>query len=59
MLFREIGRSGADVDGSAEGKIRGIAQKFREDDPKLSKEQAYVKALEANPDLYARSLTER
>lgn len=59
LLFKEIGRSGVDVDGSAEGKLRGIAQKMREADPTMTAERAYVKALDANPDLYARSLSER
>lgn len=50
-LFREIGGNGS---GStqAEAKLMAKAEEIRKADPKLTKEQAFAKACEENPDLY-------
>lgn len=59
LLFREIGVSGAGISSdSAESKLSGIANRFREADPKLSYAKAYSRALTENPQLYQQSLRE-
>lgn len=49
-----FGKSGSDRDGDVQPmtRIDSKAAEYQKADPKLSKEQAISKALEANPDLY-------
>tara|TARA_Y100000310_G_scaffold120296_1_gene119032 strand:- start:2344 stop:3189 length:846 start_codon:yes stop_codon:yes gene_type:complete len=51
-IFKEYG-SDAEADTEAMGKVEGIAKALREADPDLTDEQAFSKALDTNPDLYA------
>lgn len=50
-LFRETGRNSS-APGSVEDKLSAMAQEIMKSEPSLSFEQAYVKALYMNPDLY-------
>jgi len=52
-LFAEQGRAGLGAGGDAETKVEAIAKSLREADSTLTEEQAFAKALELNPDLYA------
>jgi hypothetical protein len=55
-MWDEIGRSGGDFSGSA---LEMKAAEIMKSDPKLSKEQAETRALEADPSLYDEYLSER
>lgn len=57
-LFAEFGRNGA-TPSSAVVKVEAKAEEIRKADPKLTKEQAFARALEANPELYVEYLRER
>jgi hypothetical protein len=50
-LFAEVGKSGGGVGGSGD-PVEGRAKEIRKSDPTLTPEQAYVRALSENPDLY-------
>ena len=52
-LFSEIGKSGRGVRGSAEDRIEKAASDMQKADPSLTREEAIVKAWDANPDLLA------
>ena len=52
-IFAEIGKSGRGARGSAEDRIEAAATEIQKSDPSLSREQAMVKAWDANPDLLA------
>jgi DNA-binding transcriptional ArsR family regulator len=51
-LFREIGNEGQSSGNDAITKLNAAADEIRKSQPTLTKEQAFTKALEANPDLY-------
>jgi hypothetical protein len=52
-LFKTFGSTGGEgADGSAEDRLQVIAKGLREKDPKLTKEKAFLKAAEENPELY-------
>lgn len=51
-LFSELGRDGI-ASTDAEQQIEKAADKLREGDPTLTKQQAIAKALDADPELYA------
>lgn len=50
--FEKKGVNKGLAEDSPEGKLEKAAKEFRKADPKLTEAQAYVKALEANPELY-------
>lgn len=52
-LFSELGARGELGSSDAEARIEKAAEKLREADPSLTKQQAIAKALEADPELYA------
>ena len=52
-IFAEIGKSGRGARGSVEDRIEAAATEIQKSDPSLSREQAVVKAWDANPDLLA------
>ena len=52
-IFSEIGKSGRGARGSVEDRIEAAATEIQKSDPSLSREQAMVKAWDANPDLLA------
>lgn len=52
-IFAEIGKSGRGARGTAEDRIEAAATEIQKSDPSLSREQAMVKAWDANPDLLA------
>lgn len=52
-IFAEIGKSGRGAGGSVEDRIEAAATEIQKADPSLSREQAVVKAWDANPDLIA------
>lgn len=52
-LFAEIGRAGSVAKSDAESRIEAKAEEIRKADASLTKEQAYVHALNEDPDLYA------
>lgn len=52
-LFQELGAGGDGGKSDAETRIEKAAEKIREAQPELSPQQAFTKALEQNPDLYA------
>lgn len=54
-LFKEIG---TDQPGGIESGLEKVAKALIDTDPKLTKEQAIAKALEANPELYNTYLAE-
>lgn len=51
--FKEIGHSAAGAEGSALAKLEAKAKAFSDADPKLTKEQAFARAVTENADLYA------
>ncbi|MFN3077023.1 MAG: hypothetical protein ABT940_09125 [Alphaproteobacteria bacterium] len=51
-LFGEIGRGDGPPDGSAEARLNARAEEIRRANPKLSPQQAYAKACEADPALF-------
>jgi hypothetical protein len=51
-LFAEVGTDGPAA-GSAVAKIEARAAEIRKAEPSLTKEQAFAKALESDPELYA------
>jgi hypothetical protein len=57
-LYKELGGRGEDTTGSVMTKINKAAAKLRDGDSKLSKEQAFMKALEDDPTLYAEYMNE-
>lgn len=52
-LYKELGGRGEDTTGSVMTKINKAANELRKSDSNLSKEQAFMKALENDPKLYA------
>jgi hypothetical protein len=59
-LFGERGSGReSDDEGSAGARIESVAKALRDSDPKLTKAQAYSKALSQNPELYAAHERER
>ncbi|MDI6814378.1 MAG: hypothetical protein QMD10_12730 [Desulfitobacteriaceae bacterium] len=52
-LFKELGRASYGDEGSALAKLEAKAEEIRKSDSRLTKEQAFVKACEENPELYA------
>lgn len=56
-LMQKVGIKGGADPGSPEGQILKMAEEVRKADPKLSPQQAYVKALEKNRELGAEVLT--
>lgn len=57
-LFRMAGSSAA-VDGDPEELLKAKAAEIQKAKPKLTPEQAYTEALDANPDLYLASIAKR
>ena len=51
-LFKAKGEDGG-IENGALAKLQAKADELRKSDPKLTKEQAFAKAVEDNPDLYA------
>lgn len=59
-LTKEVGNGGAgEGDNGALETINKAAAALREEDPKLSEQQAFVKALTANPSLHAAYIAEK
>lgn len=59
-LFRAVGVGGSEEgNASADAKAKGIAQKYREQNPKLTMAQAIAKAYTENPSLYDAAERER
>lgn len=57
-LTKEVGNPGTG-EGAATERINKAAEALREADPKLTSSQAFVKALEANPELYTAYTAEK
>ena len=57
-LFKEIGSNGSNGT-DAQGQLQGIAKSLQAADPKLTKEQAFAKAMVENPSLYSQHVSER
>jgi len=57
-LYKELGGRGEDTTGSVMTKINKAAAKLMEGDSKLSKEKAFLKALENDSTLYAEYMNE-
>lgn len=51
-LFKAKGEDGG-IENGALAKLQAKADELRKSDPKLTREQAFAKAVEDNPDLYA------
>lgn len=51
-LFAEFGRSAQTGGNSALDKLNAKAEEIRKADPKLSRQQAFARAVDENPDLY-------
>lgn len=58
-LTKEVGKGGTGEGGSALETINKAAATLREEDPKLTESQAFVKAITANPELHAAYIAEK
>lgn len=58
-LTKEVGKGGTGEGGTALETINKAAAAIREEDPKLTEPQAFVKALTANPELHAAYIAEK
>lgn len=57
-LFDTVGHDKQASGNSAEAKLEAEARRIRQENPKLSHEQAFAQAMEQNPNLYADYLRE-
>lgn len=57
--FRQYGQPGGGDPASAESRIAALARQYAERDPQLTREQAMVRAMEENPELYQQAERER
>lgn len=57
-LFKSIGTASA-VEGEPEAQLQAKADEIRKENSKLTKEQAYAQAVEANPQLYTAYVAKR
>ena len=60
-VFEEIGRAGGDLAAltGPEGRLHAIAKDLQAQNPKLSYEQAYARAMTENPDVYKQYRAEK
>ena len=58
-LLKEVGTTGANAGSNANDQLNSLAKAINIANPNLTKEQAFVKALDQNPNLYAQYQNEK